>query len=123
VLSHSELERCRATWRAKQRQAAAVCQERWLVGRRLAGEMAGLVRAVAGVRRVWLVGSLVEKDRFHARSDIDLVVEGLPGERYMEVLTEIYDRLPSGWDLDLIRIEELPEPGGRDLVARGEEMG
>ena len=84
--------------------------------------MAGFVRAVPGVRRVWLVGSLVERDRFHERSDIDLVVEGLPSERYIRVLTQIYDRLPAGWELDLIRLEELPEAGARDLVARGAKI-
>ena len=30
-------------------------------------------------------GSLVERDRFHARSHIDLVVAGLPAERSMKV--------------------------------------
>jgi len=123
VLSHRELESCRATWRARQRQAAVALEERWRVGRRLAEEVAELVRAVAGVRRVWLVGSLVERDRFHERSDIDLLVEGLPSGRYMRALAEIYDRLPAGWELDLIRIEELSEAGARDLVARGKEVG
>ena len=122
MFSHGDLESCRATWRARQRQAAAARHERWLAGRRLAGEMAGFDRAVPGVRRVWLVGSLVERDRFHERSDIDLVVEGLPSERYMRVLTQIYDRLPAGWELDLMRLEELSRAGARDLVARGEEM-
>jgi len=60
------------------------------------------------VRRVFLVGSLV-KGFIHEKSDIDLVVEGLSPGLYMKALTELWDLLPTGAELNLIPYEDAFE--------------
>ncbi|MGE5342810.1 MAG: nucleotidyltransferase family protein [Candidatus Omnitrophota bacterium] len=57
------------------------------------------------IKKVYLIGSLVN-GIFHDRSDIDLVVEGLPAGLYIKALTELYDMLPPGVELNLIPYED-----------------
>lgn len=57
------------------------------------------------VRRIFLIGSLA-KGTVHERSDIDLVVEGLPSNFYIKALTELWDLLPAGVELNLIPFED-----------------
>jgi len=57
------------------------------------------------VKRVFLIGSLV-KGVVHERSDIDLVVEGLSPDLYMKALTELWDLLPAGIELNLVPFED-----------------
>ena len=40
---------------------------------------------------VYLIGSLLDRERFSASSDIDLVVKGLPKQKYFSMLAEIRD--------------------------------
>lgn len=71
----------------------------------LAKKCASLLKNKYRVKKVFLIGSLV-KGFFHTRSDIDLVVEGLAPELYIKVLTELYDLLPAGVELNLIPFED-----------------
>ena len=71
----------------------------------LAQRCAQFLRSKYKVKRVILIGSLV-KGFFHDRSDIDLVVEGLAPELYIKALTELYDLLPEGIELNLIPYED-----------------
>jgi len=57
------------------------------------------------VKRVFLIGSLV-KGVVHERSDIDLVVEGLSPDLYIKALTELWDLLPIGIELNLVPFED-----------------
>ncbi|TVR64875.1 MAG: DNA polymerase subunit beta [Spirochaetaceae bacterium] len=57
---------------------------------------------------VYCIGSVAEKDRpFSSRSDIDLVVKGLPRNRYFAILAEISDM--SEFGVDLIPYEDANE--------------
>jgi len=60
------------------------------------------------VKKVFLIGSLAE-GYVHERSDIDLVVEGLSPDLYIKSLTELWDILPSGLELNLIPFEDAFE--------------
>ena len=60
------------------------------------------------VKRVFLIGSLA-KGYVHERSDIDIVVEGLAPALYIKALTQIYDILPPGIELNLIPFEDAFE--------------
>lgn len=71
------------------------------------------------VRRVFLIGSLV-KGFIHERSDIDLVVEGLSPELYMKALTELWDLLPTGVELNLIPYEDAFESLKEKAINEGE---
>jgi len=59
-----------------------------------------------GARKVYLFGSLLREDVVHARSDIDLAVEGLEGDSYFEALSAVWKLLPAGVELDLVLLEE-----------------
>jgi predicted nucleotidyltransferase len=82
--------------------------------RRIAETCARVLRERLGARAVYVVGSAAGESPWHSRSDLDLVVEGLPSDRYLEALSTLWDLLPEGLDLDLIPLEEAPP----ELVAR-----
>ncbi|MDZ7261207.1 MAG: nucleotidyltransferase domain-containing protein [candidate division KSB1 bacterium] len=62
-----------------------------------------------GVQRVFLIGSLAREGFAHARSDIDLVVEGLASNQYFSALSAVWKKLPPGVELDLIPLEDAYE--------------
>lgn len=72
----------------------------------VARKCARLLYEKYGVHKVYLVGSLIEPETFHDRSDIDLVVEGLPPHLYFRALAELWRELPAGSKLDLIPFED-----------------
>jgi len=71
------------------------------------------------IKRAFLIGSLV-KEFIHERSDIDLVIEGLAPDLYMKALTELWDILPSGVDLNLIPYEDAFESLRKKATGEGE---
>src|SRR5438093_10407274 len=70
-----------------------------------------------GACKVYVFGSLAGQSPWHSRSDIDLAVEGLAPSQYISALTELYELLPPGLDLDLITLETAPP----ELVARANQ--
>lgn len=64
----------------------------------LASQAAAILRA-QGAANVWLFGSLAQGRAQDWRSDLDLVVEGLPPERYLGALGELLMQLPLSVDL------------------------
>ena len=76
--------------------------------RKVAERCAQILKGKYKVKKVYLIGSLV-KGFVHERSDIDLVVEDLPPELYVKALTELWDILPSGVELNLIPFEDAFE--------------
>ncbi len=68
-----------------------------------------------GVSKVYLFGSLNKPERFHERSDIDLVVKGLTPHLYFKALAELWRQLPPGIELDLIPFEDA-DPELRNRV-------
>ena len=71
------------------------------------------------VRRIFLFGSVV-KGPVHDRSDIDIVVEGLEPKRYIKALTELYDVLLPGVELNLIPFEDAYESLKNKTIQDGE---
>ena len=70
-----------------------------------------------GVTKVYLFGSLRDPNTFHEKSDIDLVVEGLPPHLYFKALAELWRQLPPGIELDLIPFEDA-DPELRERVLK-----
>lgn len=56
-----------------------------------------------GARNVWVFGSVARGKPQDERSDIDLAVEGLPGDRYFRMLGELLSMFPC--PVDLVEIE------------------
>jgi predicted nucleotidyltransferase len=72
-----------------------------------------------GARKVYLFGSLNEPERFHDKSDIDLVVDGLPPRLYFKALAELWRLLPPGMQLDLIPFEDAASELRERVVKEG----
>ena len=88
----------------RQRQRAAEARAR----ARAEGLKALLPRAVEVLRghgavQVWLFGSLAVGGEVE-RSDVDLAVAGLPGERYFRALADLMELFSTS--VDLVRVEE-----------------
>jgi len=73
------------------------------------------------VKKVILIGSLVN-GIIHEKSDIDLVVEGLSCEVYMKCLTELYDILPPGVEINLIPFEDAFESLKHKALQKGKVL-
>jgi len=71
------------------------------------------------VKKVFLIRSLAE-GYVHERSDIDLVVEGLSPDLYIKSLTEFWDVLPSGLELNVIPFEDAFESLKEKTLKEGE---
>jgi predicted nucleotidyltransferase len=74
-----------------------------------------------GATRVWLIGSLAW-GQAHARSDLDLAVEGLPVGERARTLVELW-RLAGTESVDLILIESAGEGLARRIRMEGQEIG
>lgn len=85
----------------------------------LAYNCAGILKEKYNAKRVFLIGSLVH-GFIHEKSDIDLVVEGLAPELYMKALTELWDILPAGVELNLIPYEDAFPSLKEKAVKEGE---
>ena len=86
--------------------------------RKAAEKCTYVLRDKYNVKRVFLIGSLVT-GIIHERSDIDLVVEGLHPDLYMKALTELWDLLPAGVELNLIPFEDAFETLREKAVKKG----
>ncbi len=86
--------------------------------RRTASRLARMC-AEAGATRVVLFGSLVTGE--WRRGDIDLAVEGLPGEAFFPLLgTLLIEALP--FSVDLVAIEDAPAPLRDRIESEGEVL-
>jgi predicted nucleotidyltransferase len=100
--------------REEARRAAARGRARALLERLPAARR--VLVGTHGAHRVVLFGSLARGEPSE-QSDVDLAVEGLPGEAYFSALADVTVAL--GCVVDLVRIETAPA----SLVARIAEEG
>ncbi|MBM3701183.1 MAG: nucleotidyltransferase domain-containing protein [Actinobacteria bacterium] len=87
--------------------------------RQIAEKCVRILKNKYNVKKVFLVGSLV-RGSVHNKSDIDLVVEGLSSDLYIKSLTELWDILPSGVELNLIPFEDAFESLKEKTIKEGE---
>jgi predicted nucleotidyltransferase len=98
---------------AEQKQREAERRARAL---EVAREAARLLYDDFGVTRVILFGSLAHGAWFHARSDIDLAVEGLAPEHYWKAWVAI-EKLEPSIEVDLVLLEDA-KPSVREVVEK-----
>lgn len=87
--------------------------------KKLAFKCAKVLRDNYKVKKIFLIGS-VAKGYIHDKSDIDLVVEGLEPYLYIKALTELYDHLLPGVELNLIPFEDAYESLKKKTILEGE---
>ncbi len=97
------------------RQESHARRQREDIEERLHRLLPSFTRHFPEVERLWVIGSFTDPRFFGATSDVDIVVRGLPSERYFEALDILEREL--GVPVDLIREEEAP----RGLIARTQE--
>lgn len=90
--------------------------------REIAQQCTSLLKKKYKVKVVYLIGSLTHGGIMHKRSDIDLVVEGLPAEHYIKALVDLWDLLPAGVELNLIPFEDAYESLRQKTLTQGEVL-
>lgn len=69
------------------------------------------------VKKIVLIGSLVENSRFGFQSDLDLCVEGLSNKEYFKAVGEVLSA-SAEFDVDIIRTEDAT-PEMRNSMGKG----
>lgn len=110
------VEACARGLLARERARHRAALERATELRRLAEEAARILADRHDVRRVWLFGSLAWGEP-HGGTDVDLLVEGLAGERAGAAAVDV-ERIV-GASVDLVRVEHAAP----DLVERAKREG
>lgn len=119
---NKEYAEYRRAWQRRWREAREQDRKRTEKLREVALVCARLLVDRFGAERVYLFGSLARGHRLHKRSDIDLAVEGLaPGRVYWRALSQLWELLLPGVDLDLVPLEDA-HPELVDLIHREGEL-
>lgn len=113
------MEAYREAWRARLSAEDAAVRERAARARRLARELAAVLRDEFGARRVILIGSLARGD-FGPRSDIDLVVQGLRPADLFRAAARL-QAIAGDVEVDLAPFEDLRPRARRALGEEGVE--
>ena len=87
--------------------------------RLLTGKCSKLLKEKYPVKKIFLIGSVV-KGTIHKKSDIDIVVDGLPPALYIKALTELSDLMPAGIEINLIPFEDAFESLKEKTLKEGE---
>lgn len=105
---------------ARRREAArqAGLDERFQLAWEIARQGADILRDQFQAEKVVVFGSLVDRSRFHERSDIDLAAWGIPEMDYLRALGAVMDST-SEFMVDLVRVEEAFEHIRRRIEANG----
>ena len=87
-------------------------EQAWILAR----QAANLLKAEFGAKRVVVFGSLPRGEGFSARSDIDLMAEGIAAQDFWRAWCAL-DRLTSDFEIELVASEEAT-PKLQEVVRR-----
>ncbi|HHW03164.1 MAG TPA: nucleotidyltransferase domain-containing protein [Thermoanaerobacterales bacterium] len=71
----------------------------------VAKQIAYLLRQKYGANKVWVFGSLTNKEMFNQWSDIDIAVEGIPSEYYYKAVAEVIS-FSQEYKIDIVDVFE-----------------
>lgn len=117
-ISPEKMAEYRAGYKERQELARKKLDKRFELAWETARQGADLLRKRFGVNKVAVFGSLVNRSRFHIRSDIDLAVWGIAEEDYLRALGCLLD-LTTEFSIDLVRVEETREYLQKVIDAQG----
>jgi uncharacterized protein len=109
-----QIDTYRQTARRHRADAENKRQQRLAQGWEVARKAADLLRNRFAAQRVAAFGSLINPERFHMRSDVDLAAWGLDERDYLRAVAAVTG-LDKEISVDLIAVEEAPE-SLRDLI-------
>ncbi len=110
----------RESARAREAISRQAAELRRLAAWAAARRAAELLRLDFGATRVIAFGSLAHGAWFHARSDIDLAVEGIAPESFWRAGSAL-DHLEPAFEIDLIALEAVPAGLAQD-IAQGMDL-
>ena len=90
-------------------------------GWEVAHKAAQILKKQFAARKVLLFGSLLDVQRMHFHSDIDLAVWGLAEERYYQAVAKLQDLNPD-FSIDLVQIESAPPSLRSAIIKTGIEL-
>jgi len=122
TMKKAQLEKYKKSWKTRREEVRSDLKIRRKKAKDLARKCGKLLREEYEVDSVYLVGSVVSAGLFHSRSDIDLLVKGLPDEEYFPALKGCWDQLQHGFELDLIPWEDAPKRLKQDANQKGEKV-
>jgi len=106
-------------WCQQREREKLQLEKLWKKAQQIAERCAFLLAKKYEVKKVYVVGSLAEPQRFHFSSDIDLAVEGLKPHLYFSALKDTWKLVPAGMELDLIPLEDIPLERKDFTLSRG----
>ncbi len=98
-------------------QLAARRERAWAVAR----EIAGFLRDKYRPTRIRVFGSLLHAELFHAQSDIDLAVEGIPWPAYLRAWNDVERRFTE-FKIDLIDLSMVSDRLRQDVEEQGVDL-
>lgn len=104
-------------WQAQRQETAKRRRKAW----RLARRAATFLKQEYGATRVVVFGSLSHGGWFHARSDLDLAVEGLKPGVIWRAWSAV-EQLAPGFQVDLIELETATERLCQRIREQGKEL-
>lgn len=91
--------------------------ERIRLGYANAAKAAAYLKSEYSVKQVLLFGSLVDQEFFHAHSDIDIAVDGLPEKYYYRAASEVMN-LVEDFSIDIVDLNTC-KPGLKKRIMQG----
>ncbi len=88
----------------------------------IAEECAKLLKDEYGAKKVYLIGSLADEERYTEYSDIDLAVVGLSPSSYFKALATLMRRYFSLTKIDLIPFEDCGKEFQEKIINYGEVL-
>lgn len=70
------------------------------------------------IKRIFLFGSILKKAKFFSNSDVDFAVEGLKGENYFALFSDLEDLCRR--EIQLIELENCRETLKKHIIEKGE---
>ena len=104
-------------WLEEQNELSISYDRAWSIAK----QAAAILRAQFGVHRIVVIGSLTHKQRYHQRSDVDLVVWELPGKKYYRAVAQLL-HLDPRHEIDLVRVEDASDSLKKHIKQEGVEL-
>ena len=107
-ISSEQMAAYKATHRCRMENDRKQLSLRYHQAWKIAGKGADLLKKEFGAKEVTLFGSLLRKELFHIKSDVDLAVCGLDEKLYYRAVSRLLD-LDADIQTDLVMTEDAAE--------------
>ena len=114
-ISPEQLGRYRASAQKREQAQQQQHQQRQEKGWRIARQAAHILKQQFGAQQVKIFGSMLNLERIHSESDLDLAVKGLDDDNYLQAVACLLDL--SDLSVDLVQVEHTT-PQLRTVIDR-----